>query len=219
MTNKKEARGIRNHNPGNIRKSKDKWQGLATEQPDTEFFTFKDATYGIRAMARLFITYQDDYNLNTIRALISRWAPPNENNTEAYFNTVAKAVGVSPKDIVDTHDFTFMEPFIKAVIKHENGYQPYSNAQITKGLVLAGVEPTTSKEKSIASTNTVKVATAGAAVTAAQPIMEVVSKVNEHSATVNSLLSWGPWVLAIVGIGLFGYFIYTRWDDRRKGLR
>ena len=52
-------RGIRNNNPGNIRRNGDPWQGLAKEQNDREFFTFKSAVYGIRALARLLITYQD----------------------------------------------------------------------------------------------------------------------------------------------------------------
>ena len=31
------TRGIRNHNPGNLRRSADPWQGLAPEQTDKEF--------------------------------------------------------------------------------------------------------------------------------------------------------------------------------------
>lgn len=218
-TKNKEARGIRLNNPGNIRKSKDKWQGLALDQPDQSFVKFKDPTYGIRAMARLFIKYQDDYDLDTVKKLISRWAPPVENDTGAYYNTVSKQVGVLPNEKIDTHEFKFMLPFLKAVIKHENGYQPYTDAQLTKGLVLAGVEPQDHKDKTIASTNTVKVATAGAAVTVAQPVLSVLEKVEEHSYTFDRIAQYGPWALAAVGILLFGYFVYTRWDDRRKGLR
>lgn len=33
-------RGLRNNNPGNIRLSKDKWQGLRERQEDKEFFQF-----------------------------------------------------------------------------------------------------------------------------------------------------------------------------------
>lgn len=41
MTVKPEPRGIRNNNPGNLRRTKDPWQGLAETQTDLEFFVFK----------------------------------------------------------------------------------------------------------------------------------------------------------------------------------
>ena len=71
----KQPRGIRNNNPGNIRRNGDPWQGLAKDQTDREFFTFQSAVYGIRALARLLITYQDKYGLCTIEGIITRWAP------------------------------------------------------------------------------------------------------------------------------------------------
>ena len=48
MTKSTLPRGIRNHNPGNIRRSQDPWQGLASAQNDPEFFIFQSAIYGIR---------------------------------------------------------------------------------------------------------------------------------------------------------------------------
>ena len=33
-------RGIRNRNPGNIRRSRDRWKGLAPAQTDPAFFVF-----------------------------------------------------------------------------------------------------------------------------------------------------------------------------------
>lgn len=35
------TRGLRNNNPGNLRLSKDKWQGLRLVQTDKEFFSLK----------------------------------------------------------------------------------------------------------------------------------------------------------------------------------
>ena len=43
------ARGIRNNNPLNIRRSKDKWQGLKTLQTDAQFCQFETMAYGWRA--------------------------------------------------------------------------------------------------------------------------------------------------------------------------
>ena len=81
-------RGLRNFNPGNIRKSNDPWQGLAAAQDDPAFFTFKDASWGIRAMAIIIIGYYDRDNINTITGVITKWAPPSENNTAAYIANV-----------------------------------------------------------------------------------------------------------------------------------
>ena len=82
---RKETRGIRNNNPGNIEKSKNnKWQGMAESQPDKRFITFTSPEWGIRAIARILINYKDKYDLDTVKKIISRWAPPSENNTGAY---------------------------------------------------------------------------------------------------------------------------------------
>jgi len=86
-----KPRGIRNNNPGNIRRNGDPWQGLAETQGDKEFFTFATPVYGIRALARTLITYQDRHGLRTIRQIISRWAPPVENDTESYVKAVTAA--------------------------------------------------------------------------------------------------------------------------------
>ena len=135
------TRGVRNNNPGNIRKSKDKWQGLADEQSDRAFFTFKAPEWGIRALARVLIKYQDDYDLNTVRGLIGRWAPPNENDTGAYVNAVAKAMGVGSDDVIDVQQYDVLKPLTVAIIAHECAGYRYPDAVVDKGLALAGVTP------------------------------------------------------------------------------
>ena len=92
-----EPRGIRNNNPLNIRKSKDNWQGLRTLQEDREFCQFSSMAYGWRAaFVILCKTYYGKYKLRTIRALITRWAPPKENNTEVYIRRVTDRIGIGP---------------------------------------------------------------------------------------------------------------------------
>jgi len=44
------TRGVRNHNPGNIRKTKDKWVGSDVKQKDDAFVTFSTPEFGIRAL-------------------------------------------------------------------------------------------------------------------------------------------------------------------------
>lgn len=40
------TRGLRNNNPGNLRLSKDKWQGLRAVQTDKAFFQFETMAHG-----------------------------------------------------------------------------------------------------------------------------------------------------------------------------
>lgn len=216
----KQPRGIRNNNPGNIRRNGDPWQGLAKDQTDREFFTFQSAIYGIRALARLLITYQDKYGLCTIEGIITRWAPAVENNTTAYIQSVARRTGFSALFALDMHCFDHLKPIVEAIIQHENGQQPYSDAEITKALVLAGVEP---KQQSLQASRTVKggqVATAG---TLGAGVIEAVQETLEPATS--ALLAIAPyleaakWLLlagTLIGIGIM---LWARIDDHRKGLR
>ena len=127
--------GIRLCNPGNIRHSlTTRWIGQAPAQTDSEFVTFSDAKYGIRAIAKIMESYER-IGINTIEAAISRWAPPIENNTTAYVKDVAKACGVDPKAEVSLKQI--MPDLVKAIVMHENGEMPYSNSDIITGISLA----------------------------------------------------------------------------------
>lgn len=140
MSNKSGTRGIRNHNPGNIDRNATRWQGMADDQSgDPRFIVFKAPEWGIRAIARLLLTYQNQHKLRTIRKIINRWAPPVENDTEAYVQVVAEKVGVDPDERIVIDDCAVMLPLVKAIITHENGRNPYSDAKILEGLRLAGV--------------------------------------------------------------------------------
>ena len=92
-------RNIRNNNPLNIRRSKDKWQGLDAKQSDSSFFKFESMEMGWRAaFVILTKTYYHKYRLFTIRKIISRWAPPAENDTEAYIKRVSDLTGIDPDE-------------------------------------------------------------------------------------------------------------------------
>ena len=99
----KLPRGIRNNNPLNIRRSGDKWQGLKTLQEDKGFFQFETIEWGWRAaFVILCKTYYGKYKLRTIRDIVSRWAPPKENSTEAYIRHVSDYTGIGPdRDLGD----------------------------------------------------------------------------------------------------------------------
>lgn len=133
------ARGIRNNNPGNIRHG-DKWQGLAAEQTDSSFCVFTSAEYGIRALAKVLLNYEKKYGLNTVKKIINRYAPPNENDTGSYIQSVAGQLGVNPDDVIDINNQAVMLILVKAIIRHENGEQPYNNETLLKGIKMAGVK-------------------------------------------------------------------------------
>jgi hypothetical protein len=126
-----ETRGERNNNPGNIRISSTQWLGKIPGH-DAAFETFSSVEYGIRALAKILITYQEKHGLKTIRQIINRWAPPSENDTNSYVNSVARDVGVGADDEVRVPDVLL--PLTKAIIKHENGRVVYSDIQIIDGL-------------------------------------------------------------------------------------
>ena len=83
------ARGIRNNNPLNIRHSNDKWRGQLAYQSDPEFVQFMDFEHGFRAAGRILKTYKTKYGLESVSDVISRWAPPNENDTDNYIAYVS----------------------------------------------------------------------------------------------------------------------------------
>ena len=69
------------------------------EQTDSQFCQFEDLAYGWRAAFRLLTrTYYHTYRLFTIRAIVGRWAPPNENNTKAYVENVSRLTGIDPDE-------------------------------------------------------------------------------------------------------------------------
>ena len=131
-------RGFRNLNPGNIRKGND-WRGLAPNGLDPEFDVFVSAEMGFRALCRVLLNYQRKHKLRTIRAIISRWAPPNENDTEAYIRFAATSVGVPPDQKI-TLDRQTLFTLAKAIARKENGRRPEGGDWFSDAQILAGVD-------------------------------------------------------------------------------
>lgn len=125
-------RGLRNKNPGNVEAGADRWDGQTGS--DGRFATFESPEAGIRALARTLITYQDKHGLNTVEGIIGRWAPPGENNTKAYARAVADAVGFEPTAQLDLKDAKVLQALTRAIIRHENGRQPYAEDVIRAGV-------------------------------------------------------------------------------------
>ena len=127
------------NNPGNVRVSQVRWQGLAPVQSGP-FCTFISPQYGIRAMEKNLLTYQNADGCHTITAIISRWAPPGDNNnTTAYISAVSASTGLDPNAEIDVDTVAVALPLCKAITLHENGSNPWPDAVFLEGLKMAGV--------------------------------------------------------------------------------
>jgi len=120
----KQARGIRNNNPGNIRNSeRNDWKGEVSkaDKKDQAFEEFETMSDGVRAMMRLLQKYQRSYNLHTVKEIVERWAPRNENNTAAYVRTVCKEMQMPECCGLDLTDKGTMCALVDAMCYVENG--------------------------------------------------------------------------------------------------
>lgn len=216
MTN--NSRGVRNCNPGNIERTNPptKWQGLADVQSDPRFVTFAGMAWGVRAMARTIITYQDKHGCNTVQKIINRWAPPNENHTTAYIAAVAGAVGVPPTQAINVHDYAVMRPLLDAMIAVECARYVVDDAVMIQGLTMAGVVPPAAP---LYSTRTMKGAAVAVVAAAAPYVPEALAAVGGQSDTLRALAAHWPLAggLATFAV-LCGVFamVWARIDDRRK---
>jgi hypothetical protein len=113
-------RGLRNNNPGNIRLSRDHFQGEVRPSSDTAFKQFETMGYGYRAVFAVLATYREK-GFDTIRKIISRWAPPSENNTNSYIQSVEKLSGVPRDKVLTANDGKDYLKIVAAISEVENG--------------------------------------------------------------------------------------------------
>ena len=92
-------RGLRNNNPLNIRRTKGTvWKGQCAEQTDPDFVQFEAMKWGIRAAFCILRTYSLRYHANCVVDIVSRWAPPSENDTEQYIRNVCRWTGFAGRE-------------------------------------------------------------------------------------------------------------------------
>lgn len=114
-------RGIANNNPGNLRITTIAWQGKipVAQNTDKAYEQFKNLTYGLRAMAT-DITNDVAAGADTLRKLITQYAPPSENNTQTYISYVSQETGIKPDEKLQlTADA--LANIMYAKLKMENG--------------------------------------------------------------------------------------------------
>lgn len=131
--NSKLPRGYRNNNPLNIRlNAANAWKGKITPNTDGAFEQFSDMAYGYRAALYLLRKYIKQ-GYTTIGSIITRWAPPSENNTNSYINHVVNIMNdtfgrnVTPFDAISSSDADSLCQMAYAMSIIENG-----NTELTR---------------------------------------------------------------------------------------
>ena len=133
MDKKITPRGFRNNNPLNIRKGNN-WKGEKQPQTDAAFEQFESMQYGVRAGFKILKNYMTGFNglaqkANTIEKIVTRWAPPSENDTASYISTVEKLTGIPSRQQISFSQRSFMVAIVDAMIRVECG-QPIERSII-----------------------------------------------------------------------------------------
>lgn len=118
-------RGIRNNNPLNIVKG-NSWKGERANQTDKRFEEFESMAMGLRAGFVLLRNYIEGTKtrptkFNTIRKIVTRWAPPSENYTQRYIDNVCKWSDLLPDEVVRFRQRKKMVAIVQAMAKMECG--------------------------------------------------------------------------------------------------
>lgn len=112
--------GLRNNNPGNLVDSGTTWEGKIGSNGG--FVVFDDVAWGIRAFATNLYSSITRYGTDTLRKYITRYAPPNENDTEGYITYVSQKTGIGPDETIP-NDVDTLKSILRAQFEMEIGQQ------------------------------------------------------------------------------------------------
>ena len=119
-------RGIRNNNPGNLNFVHQ--PGAVLEPgPNARFARFPTAEAGLEALRDQLCRYITRDGIDTVAGIISKWAPPTENDTAAYIRGVAHSLGVEPATRLGQPIPRLISGLMNAIIRFENGQNPYGS--------------------------------------------------------------------------------------------
>lgn len=116
----KTPRGIRNNNPLNIRIG-NTWLGEVPNPTDSNFEQFVSIRYGLRAAFCILRRYIRRYKRNTVRKIVTAWAPSTENNTERYIELVCKFGCLEADKEIRFEDSLTMCSLVQAMARVEVG--------------------------------------------------------------------------------------------------
>ena len=182
----------RNNNPLNIRPGQP-YEGLATPSQVGGFANFVSAPFGFRAVFLNYI-HKADRGINTIRKLISEWAPPSDgNDTESYIATVAKKTGYGSDETINLKTWEVGSKVCYAQTEVETG-EPFENnftvAQMAEGAFRAGIvdAPPTLAARAVQVSKTVLAHSATATVAASASAAVSAAQAKPHSPSVAAAL-------------------------------
>lgn len=116
--------GVRLNNPGNVKSTNETWFGQTRLQDNKEYVRFVTPQAGIRAIMKILQTYQNEHDLLTIRQIITRWAPPSENNTQAYVDDVSIRMSIPDNYFIDLSKIEMLMTLAECIVVHEQGHAP-----------------------------------------------------------------------------------------------
>lgn len=136
-----QPRGVRNNNPLNLQPlSSGQWAGQTGT--DGRYATFATPEAGMAAADQNLQAYATKHGISTLAGVITRWAPPNENDTAAYIKTVANDLGVDPNAKLDLSDPQVRQSVLQSMSKVELGKgASASQAPASAATVAAGGIP------------------------------------------------------------------------------
>ena len=112
--------GQRNNNPLNIRRVAGvTWKGeIVAPIEDKQFVQFSTLSFGLRAAFCILRTYRNKYHAVCIEDIITRWAPPTENDTHTYISAVCKLTGFGGKERLTENEWPLL---VRAMAFIESG--------------------------------------------------------------------------------------------------
>lgn len=123
---------VKNNNPGNIKISKDTWQGSSGD--DGTFVTFKTPQDGVRAMAKDLQT-KIKRGDNTLSKIIPQWAPSaDKNDPDAYIKSVANMTGIDPTKPLDSSDIFSVVKAMTTVEGTRGSLDTFTDEVIAEGV-------------------------------------------------------------------------------------
>jgi murein DD-endopeptidase MepM/ murein hydrolase activator NlpD len=142
-----DPRGLRNNNPGNIKRDQTDWVGLRPNdlQLDPVFFQFTAMRFGIRAMARILKNYNRKHGINSIRGISDRWAPADDGNVPLQharnIHSHSRGVCQSIDDSIQLLRPETLFGIVRGIMVAENGpkAETVSDETVLKGIDLESI--------------------------------------------------------------------------------
>ncbi|OWT62023.1 hypothetical protein [Candidimonas nitroreducens] len=98
---------LRNNNPGAL-------------MPGGKLAQYPTMEAGLAALDGNLQSYGKQ-GVDTLSGIIKKWAPPNENNTQAYIQDVSQRLGLSPAQKIDLSSPAVRQAIATGIMLHENG--------------------------------------------------------------------------------------------------